>query len=270
MNAKKVIGISLLATGIGTAIYYLVARGRDIGIAEKQGRYLSFSTSYCMAGLNGSVQIDLPAISDAFYEDFDVPQNVEKMNQIRSQYGVIVSSIASLTNLPESLIYSFIFIESAGNAFAMNGKAIGLMQVSTTSATDIVYMEYKKGRLGSGESAILRNYLGARLDQILSMRSPGVLQVVTQTDLYEPELNILIGSILLGQLIDEHTENDVLRLDKVVVRYNVGYYSFGRGKNLIGDVLTVIGQVNPFTSSYITKLIGRNGVLEMIESENCA
>jgi len=270
MNAKKVIGMSLLLTGVGAAIYYLLSKGREIGLAEKQGRYLSFSTSYCMAGLNGNVRIDLPAVSDAFYEDYQVPQNIDKLNQIRSQYGQVVSSISTLTNLPDSLIYSFIFIESAGNAFAMNGKAIGLMQVSTTSATDIVYMEYKKGRLGSGETAILRNYLGARLDQILSMRSPGLLHVITQTDLYQVELNILIGSILLGQLIDEHTENDVLRLDKVVVRYNVGYYAFGRGKNLIGDVLTVIGQVNPFTSSYITKLIGRNGVLEMIEAENCA
>lgn len=267
---KKILILSLLTGAIGVALYYLISQAREIGLAEKQSRYLSFSTSYCMSGLSGTVNIDLPAISDAFYDDYEIPQNMELMNQIKSMYGTMVSNIARITNLPDSLIYSFIFIESAGDTFAVNGKAIGLMQVGYNSATDIVYSENKKGRLGDPEKVILRNHLGARFDQIIAMKSLGIEQYITQEDLYDPELNILIGSILLGQLIDESMDNDLLRLDKVIIRYNVGYYSYSRGKKLVGDFLTVINMVNPITRSYITKMIGKNGVLEMLEAQNCS
>lgn|GEM_PF-611274 len=270
MKTNEIIGMSLLLLGAGAIIYQIVRKGREIGLSDKQNRYLSFSPSYCLSGLSGNITINLPAISEAFYKDYEVPQNRAKLNQIKSQYGLMVSNISNLTNLPETLIYSFIFIESAGNPYAVNEKAIGLMQVGYNSATDIVFTEYKKGRLNTAEAGILQKYLSSRYEQIITMKSPGMVQVITDQDLYNPELNILVGSIYLGQLIDESMENGSLRLDKVVTRYNIGYYSYNKGRELVGDILSVISKLNPITKSYITKLIGVNGILEMLEAEKCA
>ncbi len=269
METKKMIGIGILALGLGTIVYYLINRTREITASDKQNRLISFSTSYCLSGLNGTMNINLPAVSDAYYQDYEVSQNRVKLNSIKSRFGSLVDNISQMTKLSDSLIYSFIFIESRGEELAVSGKAIGLMQVGVNSATDIIFTEYKKGRLNSSEIALLQKHLGLRLNQIFSMKSPGTEQVVTSSDLFNPELNILIGCLYLGQLIDEHQENNSVRLDKVVTRYNMGYYSFSKGSQLIGDAMDIIAKVNPVTRAYITKLIGRNGILEMLEAEKC-
>jgi soluble lytic murein transglycosylase-like protein len=268
MDRKEIIGISLLALGIGSLIYYFTRRVKEISSGDKQSRLLQFSPSYCMAGLNG-INITLPAVESAFYSPDQIPANRSKINQIKSNYGGYVNNISVLTKIPDTLLYAMIFIESTGNPSAHSGKAVGLMQVSPVSATDIVFKEHKTGRLSNQERAIIQQYLGTRASQIYSMRSPGQKQFISENDLYNPELNILIGAILLGQLIDESVEGDTLRLDKVIVRYNSGYYSFSRGKDLVGDTMTVLSRLNPETGAYIRKLLGPNGVLEILEAENC-
>ena len=269
MNTKNVIGISIAAISLGALVYYLINQRREITAGDKQGRYLSFGTSYCLSGLSGAMNINLPALTDGFYQDYEVSQNRSRLTSIKNRFSGIVSNISTITNISDSLIYSFIFIESGGDQAAVNGNAVGLMQVGANSATDIIYTEHKKGRMNASERGILQKYLGSRLNEIYAMKSAGTAQVIISSDLFNPELNTLIGSIYLGQLIDEHQENGTVRLDKVVTRYNMGYYSFARGGQLIGDVMGVIAKVNPITRAYITKLIGKNGILEMLEAEKC-
>lgn len=78
----------------------------------------------------------------------------------------------------------------------------------------------------------------------------------------DPLLNILIGSIYLGLLIDEHTEGSSVRLDKVVIRYNRGYFSDNRGKNIVGDIDSVVKNVPTESKNYVLKLLGKNGTLD--------
>lgn len=267
MNLSK-IGLAFLALGTGVIIY-LITKGREFSASDKSSRNITFSTTYCSQGLSAITMLDLPAISEGFYNENQFNLNREKLNQIKVQYGNIISKVSEIVNIPDSLIYSFIFIESAGQYNVTNGNAIGLMQVGSNSATDIIYLENKKHRLGQNEKDILKKYLGSNLDHILSMKYQGQAQLITKTDLLNPELNILIGSIYLAQLIDEHIENGKLRLDKVVVRYNQGYYAFNRGRNLTGSITDTLNKVNITTKTYITKLIGKNGVLEILESEKC-
>jgi len=49
-------------------------------------------------------------------------------------------------------------------------------------------------------------------------------RTVTVADLRKPEFNLLVGAITLGLLIDEYTENGSVRLDKVYLRYNQGWF----------------------------------------------
>ncbi len=85
---------------------------------------------------------------------------------------------------------------------------------------------------------------------------------VIQKDLFDPLLNILIGSIYLGLLVDEHTEGKDIRLDKVVIRYNRGYFSDNRGKNIVGTLENVIKNVPTESKNYVLKLLGKNGTLD--------
>jgi len=270
MTPKKVVGISLILGAIGYGLYYAWNKTQEVGLLEKSTRSVSFETSYCLSGLLG-MSISLPAIESAFYSTGEIEQIRAKISQIRTQYGLLISNIAMATNVAESIIYSFIFIESAGNQNVISGSNYGLMQVGTNSATDTIYSEWKKGRLGATEQAILRRWIGTRLDNIFAMKSLGMGLYIYSSDLINPELNILIGTINLGQLMDESIKQDgALRMDKVIVRYNMGYYAYNRGKSLPATVQDTVNMVNSTTSNYIVKLIGKNGVLEILEAEHCS
>ena len=75
-------------------------------------------------------------------------------------------------------------------------------------------------------------------------------------------VNILIGAIYLGILIDEETEGNEVRLDKVVIRYNKGYYADKQGKGLIGDLDSLFASENTESKNYVLKLLGINGTLD--------
>ncbi len=216
--------------------------------------------------------VSIPAISDSFYSANTALQNRSKIEQIKNLYSGIINYVSKITNVPVLLILAFIFIESSGNANAISPVgAVGLMQLMPASASDILVMEKMKGRLTVAESAILTKYLGARFtDGIMKMKYLGNKVTVngvksatwvTKEDLLKPELNILIGSIYLSMLLGEENKNGI-RLDRVVVRYNKGY----RTSLPNGDIHEVIASNNVPTESknFITKLIGKNGVLDTL------
>ena len=212
--------------------------------------------------------IQLPFINKAYYQSKDISNNSKVLAQVKADYGSIITSISAITKVPEKLIYAMIFIESQGKANVVSGRAIGLMQVDYSSAGDIIFFENKQNRLGDAEKAILRKYLGSRLDCILSMKYMGqklkcnnnIGYVFTKTDLLKPELNILVGAIYLGILLDEHVENNVVRLDKIVLRYNKGFFTkFPKGVTKE----TVYNSANAISQTYIKKLAGINSVLSI-------
>jgi hypothetical protein len=65
--------------------------------------------------------------------------------------------------------------------------------------------------------------------------------------------------MLIGQLIDQHTESGVPRIDKVVVRYNLGYFYKPQGSTIEQTVALVPTE----SKNYIYKLLGVNGVLSL-------
>ena len=267
--ANKTVVVSLVALAAAAVVYYTWMKTKSVGLLEKNSRDVSFSPSYCLSGLGG-VSIDLPAIDSGYYPDSEIDTIRTKLAQIRSRYGALITNIAAATNVSESIIYSFIYIESSGNPNQQTGMNYGLMQVGTNSATDIIFKEYKQGRLGAPEQAILRRCIGTRLDDIYKIKSLGTAQYIYPADLTDPECNILLGAILIGQLMDESLQSDgTLRMDKVIVRYNMGYYAYSRGNTLPATIADTVATVNGTTSDYILKMIGKNGVLEIIEAGNC-
>ena len=208
----------------------------------------------------------IPATSQSFYPDNQTAQIKGKMDTIMIAYGNIINNISAITFVPADIIRSVIFIESAGNSKAYNSGsgATGLMQVTPTSATDTVVQEIQRGRLTDPEKQILKKHLGdGRFNTLMKYKLLGQPQIITKEDLLDPELNILIGCLALNLLVNEHTEGGKVRLDKVIVRYNNGYF-FPKSK-LKGTTDELLASSLPTeTKNYITKLVGTNGTLDLI------
>ena len=143
------------------------------------------------------------------------------------------------------------------------------MQLKPQAANDTVFLENKQGRLTAAELDILKKYLGNRVNGPLKQKylSHKIKEnnytgnVVTRADMMNPEFNILCGAMLLGILIDQHQEAGALRLDKVLLRYGLGYF-FKPGEGNVEQVLDRVKIKSTEAYSYILKVAGKNGLLE--------
>ena len=196
-----------------------------------------------------------------------------KMAQIYDRYRREIDQAVQLTNVPRELIQAIIFTESSGNASVSVPpvSATGLMQITPGTADGMIFIEKSKGRLLQQEAAICQKYLGSRLNGILQQKylmhkipaNRNTGRTVTVADLKNPEFNILIGAITLGLLIDEFTEAGVVRLDKVHLRYNQGWFY----KVVPGSPEAVLAQARKRgTEAYnnLLKHLGVNGTLHCL------
>jgi soluble lytic murein transglycosylase-like protein len=209
------------------------------------------------------MELTLPFFPEGFYSHDELPLVKKKLDSIASAYYNEIRLAESLTNVPSSLIISIIFAESRGFSDVINKSgATGLMQLKPQTANDTIVLENKKKRLSDNEKTVLRYQLGDRLDSILKLKYLSAENYVTQDDLLKPQFNILCGAILLGLLIDQHNENGKLRLDKVIMRYNRGYFFKPKG-DTAQETLSQAKQVGSEVYNYILKVTGKNGLIEM-------
>ncbi len=217
-----------------------------------------------------ALEVPIPMTPRVFYSNAALPQNKAKLDQIGKKYYKEIKQAEELTKVPGALILSVIFTESAGNPSVVSYVgAAGLMQLKPQAANDTIFLENKQGRLTAGELAVLKKYLGNRINGPLKQKylSHKIKEnnytgnVVTRADMLNPEFNILCGAMLLGILIDQHQEAGLLRLDKVLLRYGMGYF-YKPGE---GSIEQVLDRVKPKSSegyAYIIKVLGKNGLLE--------
>lgn len=214
--------------------------------------------------------IKIPATQKSFYTPNQAEQNLSKINNvIKPKFGSIISYISKITNVPENLIYAFCFIESGGNPSASTPYATGLLQVGGATASDAIIFEKSSGRLNKEEDALLKKYLGSRYS-LLNNLKPNQKSIaktfITKQDLLDPTFNLLCGTLILGQLLDEFSQNGVPRLDKIVVIYNRGRYdkvSKEIAKSSKG-IDELINSIPKGTGEYVTKLTGVNGLLDSL------
>jgi soluble lytic murein transglycosylase-like protein len=185
------------------------------------------------------------------------------MEKIYKDYGTYVDFVAKESNLPKQMIASFIAVESGGNpkAGASGHVTQGLMQWNRNFAKDMLEREKSQGRLTKGEQDKLASF-GITFD------SKGKTRAITNADQLKPELNILIGTMLLGQLVDTDwgTEDGEIKLDRIIAVYNAGAYGDTGKKARSKNYKTpkdLANAVNPVTRAYINKILGVNGALDL-------
>ena len=213
--------------------------------------------------------IKIPAVKQSFYNDVSAKANQNKIvKTIRPQFGEIINRISAISNVPSELIESFIFIESGGNPNAESPYAVGLMQVGLATASDTLVTEKGAGRLSAEEIALLKKHLGSRysiLENVKPKQTSTGKTWITKADLLKPEFNILVGTILLKQLMDEFTQPDgSIRMDKVVVIYNTGRFGKVAKSTMTfsGNTEQLVTMLPKETANYILKLLGTQGLLD--------
>ena len=193
-------------------------------------------------------------------------QILKMMENINKNYGTYIQFASTESKLPKEMIASFIAVESGGNATAGASGHItqGLMQWNRSYAKSQLETELKLGRMTANEKNKLATY-GIKFD------ANGKTRAITNADQLKPELNILIGTMLLGQLVDTDwgTENNEIKLDRVIAVYNAGAYGDTGKKARSKTYKTpkdLANAVNSITSAYINKIVGFDGALHLTKN----
>ena len=207
-----------------------------------------------------------------------------QVDNIMKKYGAFIRFASENAKIPSQVIASFIAVESGGNPTAggSSSPTQGLMQWNRTYAQNILETENKMGRLTPEEKAKLASF-GIKFD------ANGKTRAITQADAVKPELNILIGTILLGQYADSYHDggkstmvsgvrrkwaiddkDGELRLDRIIAVYNAGAYGDTGSKARTGNYATakqLADSVNTTTRSYIAKMLGVNGAMDVASTD---
>ena len=193
-------------------------------------------------------------------------QILKMMENINKNYGTYIQFASTESKLPKEMIASFIAVESGGNATAGASGHItqGLMQWNRNYSKSQLETELKLGRMTANEKNKLATY-GIKFD------ANGKTRAITNADQLKPELNILIGTMLLGQLVDTDwgTENNEIKLDRVIAVYNAGAYGDTGKKARSKTYKTpkdLANAVNSITSAYIKKILGFDGALHLTKN----
>jgi len=203
---------------------------------------------------------------------------VKQMNTIVDNYGKFIKFASTQSKIPAEVLTSFIAVESGGNPSAGASGHItqGLMQWNRTYAKSVLEAENSLGRLTPAEKDKLAVY-GIKFD------ANGKTRAITNADQLKPELNILIGSIWLGQHTDGYYEapkkdaknwavdkDGTLRMDRIIALYNAGAYGSIGKKARSGTHASPYELANDVpepTKSYIKKIYGINGSMDVATSE---
>lgn len=193
-----------------------------------------------------------------------VASSVEK---IMKNFGKFIKTASVNSRIPQEIIAAFTAVESGGNPTAgtPGHPTQGLMQWNRNYAKSRLEDEFKRKRMTPEELDILAKY-GIRFDK------EGKTRAITNEDQLKPELNILIGTMILGALIDTKwgTEDGKMKLERVIVVYNAGQYGDSGKKATSGAYKTpaqLAAVVNPISAAYIGKMLGTDGALDVATKE---
>lgn len=193
-----------------------------------------------------------------------------QIKNVWGKYSSYIKTISENTKVPANIILAFMMVESGGNpnAGGSDSPTQGLMQFNKNYAggskqNTTLWTEFNKNRLTPEEKAILAKY-GITFDK------DGFTRAITQSDLVKPELNILIGSMILGQFIDQPWGKDPdgqIRMDRIIARYNWGKAGFEEKGIDKKNLTQIMSAVPSTTATYIKKMLGTNGALDIIKND---
>lgn len=196
------------------------------------------------------------------------------------KYKSLFNQYAKTSRIPPAVLLAFSYIESGGKSDVVSptGVNVGLFQWNYNYGHSYIEQEYAAGRLSDAEMEYL-TLIGKRMG--FTFNNGKMSRSFTKKDAMDPSLNIFVGSIILGQLMDSMvgskkdpikwaTENGKARLDRVIVVYNAGAYGVYGKRARNAEHATpqeAIASLPAETGNYIKKLLGKNGALDIIQRD---
>lgn len=193
-----------------------------------------------------------------------------------TKYGKFFTQAAETSKVPVQVLMSFAVVESTMNPSADTGSTTGMMQWNRDPgyADKVLTTEFKLGRMSEAEKEILKR-------KGVKWSTSGVFQPITAAQQLDAELNILIGSIYLGQYADSivkgvqrpafAVDNGQLRIDRMVPLYNTGEGSDdsinAMNKKFSTPLQTALNAKRTVTRDYIHKILGVNGAMDVLTKE---
>ncbi len=231
--------------------------------------------------------IKAPATTQAFYSKGERAMLYRAIKAIERKYGGYILEASLACNVKSAVITSVILLQSNGNEKLVTGSAMdtqkhyGLMQLTPETAVAVIHLESKmvnmngklESRLSPTEYNLLVKYIGKdRTDcytktmQNLGPDEYNKCRPLKSTDMLLPGFSILVGTMLLGRLLDETREGEELRLDRAYLKYNMDPFYQIKAKKFapIDEVLKEAKKIGNKQYEGILKLVGANGLLDVI------
>jgi len=202
--------------------------------------------------------------------------NLQKLKNIKLKYGNYIKKWASVFELGEPVLTSFIAVESSGIMLGRNKSgAIGLTQVSVTALIEGV----SRFKNATGQN------LPKEAVDLIKQKAPYLLNLST----YEQNLSIANISKLESLLIEDANFN--IMAGALVLRWNFEFTKFKAlgytQKAIIAYNQSAYGRIRAYKDKYVTtltlfkdtvipketrdylaKLLGKNGLLELYASND--
>lgn len=150
-------------------------------------------------------------------------------NMKKLRNTIRVSEISKLTNVPIALIWGIILVPTGGKEFPIVNKNGGICNLNYNVVRNALISEVKNGRLSGAEN----DWLGAEPSVKGNMQNPIL-------DLSQDNLNVFLGAIYLGQLLDKYKSNQAIKV-------------FYESQHSLPDA-----------QSYYSNFMGSGGMLELI------
>lgn len=185
-----------------------------------------------------------------------------------------IENASKLSNVPQNMIYAFMMVESNGikEKADQNPYTPGLMQFNPNYAFEIIEKEKNKGRMSAAEEEFLAKK-GIKFKQVGSkwqitgtpVKQVGIERQIAKSTVIDPEFNIYVGSMYLGQYMDEPWGRDAdgtVRMDRIVTIYNGGRGTFNKNSASTKTTSQLLSSGLPYTTKeYIKKVLGTNGTM---------
>lgn len=231
------------------------------------------------------VYIKLPDIKNAYsyscgrrtcsYSDASIKEgNTKMIRTISNKYGSFIQNWSNQFQIPFGVLVGFIATESGGTMAPPNKfLATGLMQVTPAAIYDSArkWNAEVKSPLPSAARSLIISKIPNFFNTNTSLSS--IQSSILRNLQNDANFNIMAGTLTLRWLIERFTDDSGVSrgLNKAMVGYNAGAYRVVLGSSKTGretpvdsTSLATNRQVPLESRSYLYKLLGKDGFLELI------
>lgn len=235
---------------------------------------------------------NLPVLNDvnsiASLSDF--PSKLTNILSGGESINKYIDKVSKMTNVPANLIKLFMFLSSKGDKFykikepfvSERRVPYGLMGISDTTAQNTLYKEFVLERLGMDEwqellkNGLTEDFVNNKIQTLSTTKDKKIVgdKQVNDYDFYNKSnpvsflpltnerLNILIGSMLIGQLLDKYGN----KIEQIVPVYmnmdNPKNIDFNWAVNFKGtNVMDLYNKLTPKSKSAINLAMSKGGFL---------